>query len=172
MKLKFIILILLIGFSYTSVAKAKSDTVNLTLGELVPDYLGKDRNGDKIYASQLKGKIVVISFWASWCGPCRKELPLLEAIQRQVGKDSFQVVAINYKESRKAFRKIKQTLKNYKITITHDAKGFISRKFGVKSLPYMFILNKQGEIEHIHRGYGEGSMNQYVKELNALLTAA
>ncbi|MDQ7049445.1 MAG: TlpA disulfide reductase family protein [Enterobacterales bacterium] len=145
MKFKFVVLIFLVSFPYPSLAKLNSDTVGLTLGEPVPDYLGKNRHGDKIYASQLKGKVVVISFWASWCGPCRKELPLLEAIQRQVGKESFQVVAINYKESRKAFRKIKQSLKSYQLTITHDAKGFISRKFGVKSLPFMFILNKRRE---------------------------
>lgn len=94
----------------------------------------------------------------------------LEGIQRQVGKDQLEIVAINFKEDNRTYRKIKIALKNLEITMTHDKKGKISKKYGVKSVPHMFIVNKQGQVAQIHIGYGESMLPQLIEELNILIT--
>lgn len=59
----------------------------IMVGEIPPSYLGKNRSGIEVQLSEMKGKVVVATFWATWCPPCLKEIPILEGIQRQVGKD-------------------------------------------------------------------------------------
>lgn len=73
----------------------------LDLGDIPPNFLGRDSNGDDVILEDHKGKIVVISFWTSWCTPCLKELPILENIQNKVGTDKVKVIAINFKEDKK-----------------------------------------------------------------------
>ena len=158
-----LIIALLLSFSLKAEIK---------LGDTPPSYLGIDRSGEEIQLSDMKGKVVVATFWATWCPPCMKEMQILEGIQRQVGKDKLEIVAINFKQSKKTYRKIKKLLKDLQITLTHDKKGRISKKYNVKSLPHMFIINKHGEIAHIHIGYSEAMLPQLIDELNELIAAS
>ena len=158
-----LIIALLLSFSLKAEIK---------LGDTPPSYLGIDRSGEEIQLSDMKGKVVVATFWATWCPPCMKEMQILEGIQRQVGKDKLEIVAINFKQSKKIYRKIKRVLKDLQITLTHDKKGRISKKYNVNSLPHMFIINKQGEIAHIHIGYSEAKLPQLIAELNGLIAAS
>ena len=70
----------------------------LAPGDVPPPFLGTNLDGDEITTSNFAGKILIVTFWASWCGPCQKELPMLEGIQRVAGKDKVQVVAINIED--------------------------------------------------------------------------
>ena len=149
-----------------------SAMANLKVGDTPPSFLGKNRLGQEIQLADMKGKVVVATFWASWCPPCLKEMNVLEKMQRQVGKDKLEIVAINFKEDKKRYNKIKKKLSHLKLTLTHDRRGSISRKYGVKSIPHMFIINKLGLIEHIHLGYNESSLTQLVDELNELLASS
>lgn len=141
----------------------------LKLGDTPPDYLGKDTDGNEISLKDHQGKIVIISFWASWCAPCLKELPILEGIQNEVGEDKVKVVAINFKEDRKKYHKIKKLFSSLKLTLTHDKRGAIGNKFGVKAIPHLFIVGKNGELVLNNIGYGEESLNRIVKVVNQQL---
>jgi len=116
-----------------------------------------------------KGKVVILSFWASWCAPCRKELPILDAIQRKVGHEHLRVIAINHGEERRHYRKVLKLLKDAEITFSYDRRLTVSRKFGVESLPNMFIINREGKIAFHHLGYGEGALPQLVEDINSVL---
>lgn len=143
----------------------------LELGEYPPNYLGRDVNGNDVTLEDNKGKIVVISFWASWCSPCLKELPILEGIQNKIGDDTVKVVAINYKENSKQYRRIKKKLSTLKLTLTHDKRGAIGKSFGVKGIPNLFIVGKNGKLLFHNVGYGTSSINKIVKVLNEELAS-
>lgn len=145
--------------------------LKLNLGDIPPDYLGKDRAGNQVNLANEKGKVVVITFWASWCAPCRAELPVLDRIQQQVSQDSFRVVAINFKEDRKRFRKVKKLLKDYVLTITHDKRGRIGKKFGVNGIPHLLVIDKKGAIVYQAVGYGEESLDKTIVAINKALRA-
>ena len=159
-----IIIILIAVFSLN----INAETV-LELGDVPPDFLGKDSNGDAVTLKDHKGKVVVISFWASWCPPCLKELPILENIQNKIGTDKIKVIAINYKEERKKYRKIKKLLSSLNLTLTHDKRGVIGKKFGVEVIPNLFIVGKNGELVFHSIGYRDSSIDEIVKVLNQQL---
>ena len=149
-----------------------SINAKVSVGDMPPSYLGKDKNGDSIELSEMKGKVVVATFWATWCPPCMKEMELLEQIQRQVGKEQLEVVAINFKESRKTYKKIVKLLKDFEITITYDRKGRVANKYEIDAVPRMFIINKSGTVAYTHKGYGEDMLPKIIDELNGLLSSS
>jgi len=143
----------------------------LEIGDIPPNYLGKDSDGEQVNLEDNKGKVVIISFWASWCSPCLKELPILENIQNKLGKDKVKVVAVNYKESRKQYRHIKKKLSDLELTLTHDKHGSLGNKFGVEGIPHLFIVGKNGELVYQSVGYGDSSIKKIVKALNKELSS-
>jgi len=142
---------------------------SLKVGDTPPDSLGRGVDGKPIHISELKGKVVVVTFWATWCPPCMKELPILDNIQRQVSTDRLQVIAVNFGQDRKTFWKIKRRLKDAALMLTRDSRKSVANRYRVEGIPNMFIINKQGKISAIHVGYSEGEIQHVVDELNVLL---
>jgi thiol-disulfide isomerase/thioredoxin len=140
------------------------------VGETAPDIvLGTTLSGKPAKASDYAGKVVVISFWASWCSPCRKELPILEGLQ-VTGKGSIQVVAVNI-ESREVFQKAAKVLGELHLMLANDRDDRSQHAYAVKAIPQMVIIGKDGRILDIHKGYGENSLNGIVEEINRALAA-
>jgi len=148
---------------------AKKSLPQLKLGEIPPSALGVDSDGNKINLDDLKGKLVIITFWASWCPPCLKELPYLETIQTKLGLDKIKVIAINYKESRKKYWHIRKRLSDLTLTLTHDKKGYLAKKYGVNTLPNLFIIGKDGKLAYHAVGYGDHSIKKIIKIINQQL---
>jgi thiol-disulfide isomerase/thioredoxin len=138
-------------------------------GDVPPDALGKDREGNEQTVSQHRGKVVIVTFWASWCGPCRRELPVLGQFQRAVGKDALEVIAINVKEPRKDYLDVIRANKDLGLTWVHDSSGATSARYGVNALPNMFIIDREGKVAHVHRGYSEESLPVFIREISDLL---
>jgi thiol-disulfide isomerase/thioredoxin len=137
-------------------------------GDPAPHPLGVTRQGDSLESGQFAGKVLVVSFWASWCGPCMKELPRLEAIQRVAGKDKLQVVAINMEEWER-FRRISKALESYSLTVSFDDRKQSSDAYGVHGIPHMVIIDRAGRIVRVHRGYSEEALDSILAEINDAL---
>jgi thiol-disulfide isomerase/thioredoxin len=153
-------------------AHAKPSTApKIAIGDIPPDYLGQDRHGQDILASAQRGKVVVVTFWATWCPPCLRELPVLQGIREQVGTDKLSIVAINLGQGKKVYRKILERMPHYTLTFAYDERDRAAKAFGVKSLPHMFIFDKHGRVASIHMGYGDDTLAALVDELNTLLLA-
>lgn len=138
------------------------------VGEVPPSYLGKDRQGEKVNLEDLRGKVVIVTFWATWCPPCRKELPVLETLQEVAGEDRVRVIAINIEQPR-VFRSVKRRLKDYSMTLINDYRGLVKKRFGVKGIPHLVMIKKDGTIAAIKKGYTEEMVPPMIDELNDLL---
>ena len=129
-------------------------------------------DGEAVRLSDQPGKVRVVTFWASWCPPCRKELPVLAQIQSKVGTDQLQVYAINYMESERTFRKLSRQLGDASdMLFLHDADGAVGAAYGVQGIPFMVILDREGNVAYLHRGYVDSVLDQLIDELNTLLAA-
>jgi thiol-disulfide isomerase/thioredoxin len=153
-------------------ASAAQSAVQPKVGEVPPGNLGKAHvGGQSIDLGQYRGKVVIVTFWASWCGPCRKELPVLGHFQKVIGHDALEVIAINLKEPRRDFLGVLRANRDLDLTYVHDAKGVTSEQYGVEVLPNMFVIDREGKVAHVHRGYSEEMLPAFIEEIMALLPA-
>jgi len=149
---------------------AKRERPSLPVGSLPENELGKDLEGNKIRISDYQGKVVIVSFWASWCGPCKKELPVLAGVVKRVGPDRLQVIAINYRDEYEPFKYVVNVLKDYPIVfLRRDPNSRTAKKYGVHGIPRMIIIGRDGKVAADHTGYGESMIPELVEQLNALL---
>lgn len=136
-------------------------------GDPAPDRLGRTLDGDAVTLAGHRGQIVVVTFWATWCPYCLKELPQLEGLQN-VAKERLRVIAVNT-EDRKVFRKVAGLMKDFKLQLVSDSDKTAQKAYGVTALPHLFIIDRDGTIAGAHRGYGEESLEAILAEVNALL---
>ncbi len=153
---------------FAGTVQAKSDKL-LGVGDRPPEYLGLSHDKQKVHLSDSNGRIRVITFWASWCGPCRKELGVLHTIQDRAGADRIQVIAINLKEKTRIFEGIRKQFSESAMIWARDRRGRTAKSFGVQGIPHMVIVDIDGTIVHRHIGYNESGLPQIVTELNNLM---
>jgi thiol-disulfide isomerase/thioredoxin len=157
-------------FSYTAVLASQSGPA---IGSIAPDF--KARNlvtSEAVPLSSQRGKIVILTFWASWCGPCRRELPILERAQLAVGKDRLTVFAVSYRESPDAQRKLKKLAAAWHINVIEDNNGWIAGHYGITSIPHLFLIDREGKVVANHLGYGDRSLEELVADINHALTGS
>jgi thiol-disulfide isomerase/thioredoxin len=135
----------------------------LQVGDLPPQKLGFNKLSD------YRGKVVIVSFWASWCNPCRKEMAVLASIQKKATRDQVMIFAVNWRESTEQFRAIDRALHNIDLTLVSDENGYMGMQYGVDGIPHMVIVGRDGRIAAIHIGYGDDEIPVLVDEINALL---
>lgn len=139
-------------------------------GEAAPDYLGRNLDRDVIRLNQYAGKPVVISFWATWCPYCLKELPILSSI-RKASKGEVQVIAINT-ENRDTFRRVTKVLKDLDLALLYDPDHRAQDDYAVTGLPHMLIIGRDGRIVRVFEGYNESSLPAIADAINHATGAA
>lgn len=115
-----------------------------------------------------RGRVVYLDFWASWCTPCRKSFPWMNAMQEQYGKYGFEVVAINLDEDRElAIQFLKQT--PAKFTVAFDPSGKTAESYSVDVMPSSFLIDRKGELVAIHKGFRKVDSAKLENEIRQLL---
>ena len=145
--------------TYAASQKISGKAANFTL---------KSRSGKNIKLSELRGDVVMINFWASWCGPCRKEMPLLEKIHKKYKKLGFTLLGVNVEQDTKA---AKRYLKDVKVSfpILFDKTNKTSKLYNVSAMPTTVLIDRNGNKRFLHKGYKPGYENDYKKQIKKLL---
>ncbi|GLS25665.1 thiol:disulfide interchange protein [Marinibactrum halimedae] len=128
-------------------------THGVEVGETAPKFTLPDiHQSTSITLDSYKGKIVLVDFWASWCGPCRKSLPFFTDLKKEHANKPFEILAINLDESAEDGKDfLKKINTNYPILYA-GADSNLPQKYGVEAMPTSFIIDAQGKIWLIHKG--------------------
>ncbi|MBI4746194.1 MAG: redoxin domain-containing protein [Deltaproteobacteria bacterium] len=138
------------------------------VGDQAPAFSLKDMKGNTVTLDSLKGKVVFLDFWASWCDPCKEELPELELLYSKYGKDGFEVIGVSVDKSESnvaAFLKKRPV----SFTILPNIKGDVAEAYGLPGMPTGYIIGKDGVIRHRHVGFARAFLPVYEKEITELL---
>jgi thiol-disulfide isomerase/thioredoxin len=155
-----------------SLSLAPAWAVAVEEGELAPAFSGAALGGGKnLSLSAYRGKVVYLDFWASWCAPCLKSLPLLDELRKEFPGDDFQVLAVNVdSDPEKARRFLEKRPVGYP-SVT-DPKGRIPETFGIETMPTSFLIDRDGVIRHVHNGFRRGDIESIRSRIRELVGAA
>lgn len=138
------------------------------VGEKAIDFTLKSFEGDVVRLSDLRGKVVLLDFWASWCVPCREELPLLDMLQRTYGKRDFTVLTVNIDNHEEKARDFLEQL-SVRLNPLWDNDKKVVQAYDVEKMPTTFILDKTGRIRFIHSGFETEQFHDYKQQIEYLL---
>ena len=145
-----------------------SNVATLRAGAPAPAFQLGSSDGKQVSLDSFKGKIVLVNFWASWCGPCRKEMPILEQLNRQYHNKGVALLGVNVEpDSAAATDWLKATPVSFPILFDVDSK--VSKLYQVEGMPNTVILDRKGNVRYIHRGYQPGAENEYLDQIRALI---
>ena len=133
-----------------------------------PTFTLASRTGGQVSLADLKGQVVMINFWASWCGPCRKEFPALDQIYAKYKPMGFTLVAINVESEKSDAEKfLAATPASFPILFDPDNK--VSGSYGVSAMPTTVLVDRQGRVRWLHRAYKPGDEAKYIEQIRAAL---
>ena len=134
-----------------------------------PDFQLPALGGKQLSLGAFKDQVVMINFWATWCGPCRKEMPLLEGIYRKYKPMGFTMIGVNVEPDSKAAEEwlAKQGPVSFPIAFDTDSK--VSKLYKVNGMPNSVIIDRKGNVRLLHRGYKPGDENTYLDQIRMLV---
>jgi peroxiredoxin len=134
-----------------------------------PAFQLSGRGGKAIDLSQFKGQVVMINFWATWCSPCRQEMPLLEDIYKKYKPMGFTMLGVNVEPDAKGAEAWLSKQKPVTFPIAFDTDSKVSKMYGVAGMPTTVFVDRKGNIRLMHKSYKAGDENLYLTQIRALL---
>ena len=126
------------------------DVQPLPAGQPSPTFDAIDMQGVRWRSADLRGQAVVLNYWASWCEPCRAEMPSLEKLA-QGGTGRLRVITINFKESPRTISQFKEQIQ-LQLPVVIDADGALAKTYGVRIFPSTVLIDSQGKVRSVVRG--------------------
>jgi peroxiredoxin len=137
-------------------------------GTAAPAFQLPAAAGNPVGLNDLKGQVVLINFWASWCGPCRQEMPLLEQMYRKYKAAGFTLLGVNVEpKSADAVGFLKTTPVSFPILFDTESK--VSTLYEVSGMPSTVIVDRKGKVRYIHHGYKPGDESEYMDQIRTLM---
>ena len=163
MKMKNLLVTLALSvFAATSLASS-----GLT-GQVAPDFALKSSSGDNLRLSEYRGDVVMVNFWATWCGPCRQEMPLLDELYSRYERVGFSLLGVNIDDdSRKAMSMVSELGVSFQVLF--DDRKEVSKLYAVEAMPVTVLIDREGTIRYVHHGYKPGYEDKYLDQIRSLL---
>jgi peroxiredoxin len=152
----------------TLLCAATPASASVSPGAPAPAFTLAARDGGKLSLADLKGQVVMINFWATWCGPCRQEMPLLAQLHDKYEPLGFTMVGVNVEpDSAAAVDWLKGVPVSFPILF--DTDSAVAGRFGVEGMPSSVLVDRNGQVRYIHRGYKPGDEAKYADMIRSLV---
>ncbi len=140
----------------------------INVGEAAPAFTLPNGRGEPLALERLRGQIVYVDFWASWCGPCRRSFPWMSQMQKKYGSRGFAIVAINVDKKRSdAQRFLQQNAASF--ALVYDESGATPAAYGVKGMPSSYLIDARGNIAFIETGFFDERKDALEEKIKTLL---
>jgi cytochrome c biogenesis protein CcmG, thiol:disulfide interchange protein DsbE len=142
----------------------------LDKGQAAPEIGLADLTGKPVELSELRGKIVLVDFWASWCRPCRESLPVLEKLSQTYRNQGLVVVGVNIDKTPELAREflVKNKLA-LSFAVVNDRKHEVAARYAPPTMPSSYVIDREGRVRSVHAGFKESDAAKLETELKALL---
>jgi peroxiredoxin len=135
---------------------------------IAPSFALPSRAGETVTLDKLKGQVVMINFWASWCGPCRTEMPLLEQMYKRYSPLGFTLLGVNVEADTKDAEKwLAATPVSFPVLFDKESK--VSKMYDVNAMPSTVFIDRKGNVRYLHRGYKNGDESEYLNQIRTLI---
>lgn len=142
----------LLGIPYSDAQSSPSkkrsgfDRSVVQVGDEAPNFMLRDLAGNIVSLSQLRGKVVLLNFWATWCGPCRIEMPAMEHLYRAFPRKEFEILAVSTDPQGAAVTRPFQQAMGFTFPILHDSEYRVGFTYGARTIPVTFVVDRQGIV--------------------------
>lgn len=137
-------------------------------GTIAPAFELPTLDGPPTSLARYRGQVVLLNFWASWCGPCRQEMPLLEQMHRKYGAQGFTLLGVNVEPDAAEAKRFLQA-RPVSFPVLRDAESTVSRLYAVPGMPSTVILDRKGVVRFTHASYKPGDEALYLDHIRRLL---
>ncbi len=138
------------------------------LNQPAPDFTLKSMSGKNLKLSEQAGNVILLNFWASWCGPCRKEMPLLNELHKKYQPLGFTVLGLNVEQDTKLAKQFIDS-RPVDFPILYDPANEVSSLYEVVAMPTTVLIDRNGNMRYLHRGYKEGDEKKYRNMIKKLV---
>ena len=133
-----------------------------------PDFTLKSAKGNNMKLSEYRGEVVMINFWASWCAPCREEMPILNDMYLKYRDMGFTLLGVNVEEDPAGAKKMMQDLK-VAFPVLYDTTNEVTKLYDVEAMPSTILVDRDGNMRYLHRGYLPGYEEDYERQVRELM---
>ncbi len=138
-------------------------------GHAAPDFVLKSISGKNYRLSEYRGKVVLVSFWASWCGECRSQLEGLTGLYDRYEGAGLEMLAVSLDRERSQVADAAEAI-GLRFPALHDVGGDVGKQYDVRKLPYVVLIDRDGTIRSEYTGYRRGQEEQYLQRARELLS--
>jgi peroxiredoxin len=163
-RIKTALCALAIGVLANASAQAKVPAI----GAMAPDFTLRSSLGKNLKLSEYRGQVVMINFWATWCAPCRQELPQLNRLHERYRRDGFVLLGVSVDDNPKAAQDMAGRL-GVRFPVLFDAGKQVSGRYDIDAMPSTLLIDRGGAVRYLHRGYRSGVEQEYEARVRELL---
>lgn len=159
--------LIVLAFGTLLIAVAAFASTGLS-GKPAPDFALKNSAGENVRLTDLRGEVVMINFWATWCGPCRQEMPLLDEMHARYNRVGFTLLGVNIDDDQ---RRAEEMIESLGVTfpVVFDSTKAVSEQYDVSAMPVTILLDREGVVRYVHYGYKPGYEDKYIVQIRELL---
>ncbi|MDE2300070.1 MAG: TlpA family protein disulfide reductase [Burkholderiales bacterium] len=157
---------LALGAALTLVAGAPALAV--APASIAPDFTLRALNGPNLRLQEQRGRVVMINFWATWCGPCRQEMPHLNRLYQKYKGSGFVLLGVNVDDDTRNAAEVAAKL-GVTFPVLLDTDKQVSRRYDLATMPSTVLIDRDGKVRYVHRGYLAGYEDTYDRQILELL---
>jgi len=141
---------------------------SVTPSSAAPDFTLRRLEGANLRLAEQRGQVVMVNFWATWCGPCRQEMPQLNKIYEKYRASGFQLLGVNVDDDTRNAAEVATKL-GVKFPVLLDTDKRVSKLYDLSTMPSTVIIDRDGKVRYVHKGYLTGYEETYDKQVRELL---